>query len=130
MRRAAIVLLAWGLWLGALSAVQAIFAPPLIQFAMPAAAVTAALAAGLVLWRLERGGARTEEGARVEEPRLISDSSYATATLVVGIAIALLGSGFGLWLILVGVGIGALGLGGIVREQRARGRLLRGPERR
>ena len=40
---------------------------------------------------------------------------------MVGVALALLGAGFGLWLILIGVGIGALGLGGIVREQRARG---------
>ena len=35
MRRAAVVLLAWGLWLGVLTAVQAAFAPKAIQFAIP-----------------------------------------------------------------------------------------------
>ena len=58
--------------------------------------------------------------------RLVTDSSFATATLVAGVALALIGAGFGLWLILIGVGVGVLGLGGVVREQRARGRALSG----
>lgn len=120
MKRAAIVLLAWGTWLGVLTGVQAAFEPKLIQFAMPALAAGACIVVGLVLWALEvyRG--------HEERPRLIADSSLATALLVLGAALALLGAGFGLWLILIGAGIGALGLGGIVREQRARGRTLRG----
>jgi hypothetical protein len=118
MKRAAIVLLAWGMWLGALTGVQAVFEPELIQFAMPAIAAAACICAGLALWSLE-----VYRGPE-ERPRLIADSSLATATLVLGVALALLGAGFGLWLILIGVGIGALGLGGIVREQRARARRL------
>ncbi len=120
MRRAAIVLLGWGLWLAVLTALQAIFAPKLIQFAIPAVASGACILTGLVLWVADRG--------RVADQRLrlIADTSYATATLIVGLAFALLGAGFGFWLILIGVGIAALGLGGIVREQLARGRSLRG----
>ncbi len=124
MKHAPIVLLAWTTWLGALTAVQAVFAPPLIQFAMPGAAVTVGLTAGLLLWWLQA------REPRAEAPRLISDSSYATATLIVGAAVALLGCGFGLWLILIGLGVAALGLGGVVREQRARGRVQHRGERR
>ncbi|MGH2904941.1 MAG: hypothetical protein ACRDK7_15365 [Solirubrobacteraceae bacterium] len=120
MKRAAIVLLAWGAWLGVLTGVQAAFEPKLIQFVIPAIAAGTCIFAGLVLWMLD-----TYRG-HDERPRLIADSSLATAMLVLGVALALLGAGFGLWLILIGAAVGALGLGGIVREQRARGRTLRG----
>lgn len=119
MRRAAVVLFAWGLWLGVLTAVQAVFAPKLIQFSIPAVASAACVAAGLVVWALDARRAGSER------PRLIADSSLATVTLVLGLALALLGAGFGLWLILIGAGILALGLGGVMREQRARSRTLR-----
>jgi hypothetical protein len=119
VRRAAVVLLAWGLWLGALTGLQAVFAPKPIQFSIPAVASAACVAAGLVVWALD---ARQSRG---ERPRLIADGSVATVALVVGVAVALLGAGFGLWLILIGAGIVALGLGGIAREQRARSRTLR-----
>ncbi|HEY3829928.1 MAG TPA: hypothetical protein VGL57_12085 [Solirubrobacteraceae bacterium] len=119
MRRAAIVLLAWGLWLGVLTGAQAAFAPKLIQFSIPAVAGAACLAAGLVVWALDACQARGER------PRAITDSSIATVTLVFGLALALLGAGFGLWLILIGAGVFALGLGGVMREQRARSRTLR-----
>ncbi len=119
MRRAAIVLLVWGTWLGTLTALQAVFAPKLIQFSIPAIASAACVSAGLVLWALDA------RRAQDEPPRLIADSSLATVTLTVGLALALLGAGFGLWLILIGAGIAALGLGGVVREQRARRRVPR-----
>jgi hypothetical protein len=119
MRRAAIVLLAWALWLGVLTGVQAVFAAKLIQFSIPAVASATCLAAGLVVWTLDA------RQARGERPRLITDSSLATVTVVLGLAVTLLGAGFGLWLILIGAGILALGLGGVVREQRARSRTLR-----
>jgi hypothetical protein len=119
VRRAAIVLLAWGLWLGVLTGVQAVFAPKLIQFSIPAVAGATCLAAGLVVWALDR------RQARGEHPRAITDSSIATVTLVIGLAVALLGAGFGLWLILIGAGVLALGLGGVMREQRARSSTLR-----
>jgi hypothetical protein len=114
------VLLAWGLWLGALTGVQAVFAPKLIQFSIPALAGAACVVTGLVVWALD-----VRQGP--DEPaRLLADSSVATVALVLGLALALLGAGFGLWLILIGAGMTALGLGGIVREQRARSRTLRG----
>jgi hypothetical protein len=118
MRRAGVVLLAWGLWLGLLTGVQAVFASTLIQFSIPAVTSAACVAAGLVVWALD---ARQTRGERA---RLITDGSIATVTLVVGLAVALLGAGFGLWLILIGAGILALGFGGVVREQRARARTL------
>ena len=120
MRRAAVVLLGWGLWLGALSALQAVFAPKLIQFSIPAVASAACVVGGLALWALD------ERQGEDERPRMIADSSLATVALILGLAVALLGAGFGLWLILIGAGIAALGLGGVVREQRARTRTLRG----
>jgi hypothetical protein len=107
-------LLVWGLWLGALTGLQALFAPKLIQFSIPAVASAACLACGLVVWALDARRGRSERA------RAIADSSVATVVLVVGVAVALLGAGFGLWLILIGAGIVALGLGGVVREQRAR----------
>ncbi|HEX5307563.1 MAG TPA: hypothetical protein VFW38_00615 [Solirubrobacteraceae bacterium] len=118
MRRAAIVLIGWGVWLGALTTLQAVFEPKLIQFSIPAIASTACVIAGIVVWSLD-----THRGSQ-ERTRLITDSSLATVTLIVGLAVALLGAGFGLWLILIGAGIAALGFGGVVREQRARTRTL------
>ncbi len=122
MKRAAIWLLAWGLWLGVLTGAQAAFEPKPIQFAIPGVASAVCIVCGLALWAAE------SHGGHDEQARLISDSSVATATLVIGVAVTLLGAGFGLWLILIGVGVGALGLGGVVREQRTRGRALRGED--
>lgn len=122
--RAAIVLIGWGLWLGVLAAVQAAFAPKLIQISIPVVSSAVCVIAGLALW-----AAGLRRGER-EHPRLIADDSLATVTLVVGLALALLGAGFGLWLILIGAGIAALGLGGVVREQRARARIWRREGRR
>ncbi len=119
MRRAAVVLFAWGLWLALLTALQAVFAPKLIQFSIPAVASASCVLAGLVVWALD---ARHARGRQVW---LIADGSVATVMLVLGLAVALLGAGFGLWLILIGAGITALGLGGVAREWRARTNALR-----
>jgi hypothetical protein len=123
VRRAGIVLVGWGLWLGVMTAVQAAFRSvhgPFgvhwIEAAMLGAAATACVLAGLALWALD---ARAGDG---ERPRVLAGDSVATATLIAGLALALLGAGFGLWLILIGAGIGALGLGGLVREALARRR--------
>jgi hypothetical protein len=123
MKRAAVVLVAWGAWLGVWTAVQAAFRSirgPLgvhwIEAAMLGGAAGACVLAGLVLWALDaRSGA-------VERPRAITTDSIATATLIAGLALALLGAGFGLWLILIGAGVSALGLGGLAREALARRR--------
>jgi ABC-type tungstate transport system substrate-binding protein len=119
VRSAAVLLLVWGLWLAVLTGVQAVFAPKLIQFSIPAVASVACVLVGLAVWVLD---VRQGPG---EGLRLITDSSVATVVLIVGVAVALLGAGFGLWLILIGAGITALGFGGVVREQRARSRTLR-----
>jgi len=127
VRRAAIVLLAWGLLLGVLTAAQAPFASvkgPFglhpIEYIMLGSASAACLIAGLVVWVLDG-----REGDR-EIPRTVADGSFATATLIVGLALALVGAGFGLWLILIGAGIAMLGAGGLVREGRARRHSQRG----
>jgi hypothetical protein len=109
-----VVLLVWGSWLLAVTAVQLVFAPKAIQIAIPLAAAAACLDGGLVIWRLDA------RRAGREPPRLLTDGSVATATLAVGLAVLLVGAGFGLWLMLIGAGVAALGLGGVVREQRAR----------
>lgn len=120
MRRAAVWPVAFGLWLGVLTAAQGLFAPKLIQLAIPLVATGACLAAALVLW------VRDAYRSPLERPRMITDSSFATVAFVIGVALALLGAGFGLWLILIGVGIGTVGLAGVLREQRARARAVRG----
>ncbi|MHB2001494.1 MAG: hypothetical protein ACYCSI_15125 [Solirubrobacteraceae bacterium] len=115
MRRAAIVLLVWGVWLGGLDGVQPIFSPShSIQFETLGAASGAALLSGLGLWALDA------RRAAAEHPRVLSDSSFATAALISGLVLALLGSSYGLWLILIGAALAALGAGGLAREWRAR----------
>ena len=106
IRRAAIVLLAWGAWLGLATAVQAPFHPHVIEYGLLGGALDAR---------------RTADGQRLAIP----DSSVATVTLVGGLSLALVGAGFGLWLILIGAGVAAVGAGGLVREARARRRALR-----
>jgi hypothetical protein len=117
MRRAAIVLVGWGGWLGALTALQAAFRSirgPFgvhwIEAVMLGAASGACLLSGTVLWALD---ARRDEA---ERPRFLTADSFATAALATGLSLALLGAGFGLWLILIGAAVSALGAGGLVRE--------------
>lgn len=117
MRRAAIVLVAWGLLLGVLTAAQAPFGPRTIEVAMLGCAAAACLSAGLVLWALD-----ARRATDAERLRLIADESLATGALIAGLALALLGAGFGLWLTLIGAGLAALGAGGLARETRARRR--------
>ena len=121
MRRGAVVLVAWGSWLGVWTAVQLLFLHTAfpertIQWLMLGGASAAALVTGAALARL--AGARRAPPDR----QLIADQSAATATLAVGLAMALLGASFGLFLLLVGGATAALGLGGVLRENIARGR--------
>ena len=53
MRRAAVVLLVWGLWLAVLTMCRPCFAPKLIQFATAAVASAACVLVGLVVWALD-----------------------------------------------------------------------------
>jgi hypothetical protein len=124
MRRAAVVLLGWGLWLGVMTAVQLAFAPVRprsvglhpIEYEMLGSASGACLLSGLALWWLD-ARRRATEGLQA-----LPESSLASASLAGGLALALLGAGFGLWLILIGAAVTLLGAGGLVREQRARRR--------
>jgi hypothetical protein len=127
MRRAAIVLVAWGTWLGVWTAVQAAFRSvrgPFgvhwIEAVMLGGAAAACVLVGFALWALD---ARAGDD---DPPRALTTGSFTTATLIAGLALALLGAGFGLWLILIGAGVAALGAGGLVREERARRRSRRG----
>jgi hypothetical protein len=132
MRRAAVVLLGWGLWLGALTAVLLPFASTRprslglhpIEYEMLGGASGACIVAGLLLWRLD---VRRDAGAAA---RLLAEQSPAAATLAAGLSIALLGAGFGLWLVLIGAGVTALGAGGLAREARARASRRRHAEQR
>jgi hypothetical protein len=124
VRRAAIVLLGWGAWLGVLTAVQAPFGPRAIEVEMLGGAAAACLLAGSAVWLLDARAARSQRRRQAPERVLLSDSSVASAGLACGLALALLGAGFGLWLILIGAGVTALGAGGLVREARARRREL------
>jgi hypothetical protein len=108
------VLIVWGALLGVMTVVQAPFGPRTIEFTMLGTASAASLITGAILALID---ARRVDGALA-----MSDKSVATATFVTGLALALLGAGFGLWLILIGAGVTALGLGGLIREARARGR--------
>lgn len=126
MRRGALVLAAWGAWLGIWTAVQLFFlhgAFPerTIQWVMLGGASTAAVVTGAGIWVL---GARERAGGGEQ---LITSESAASATVAVGLAIVLVGTSFGLFLLLIGGGVTLLGLGGVVREQRARRRV---PSRR
>jgi hypothetical protein len=124
VRRAAVVFLAWGVWLGIWTAVQllflhAAFPERTIEWVMLGGASAATLVTGIGVW----GHDRTHRTAPGE--RLIADESAATAAFAVGLAMALLGASFGLFLVLIGGGIAALGLGGLVREGLARSRSAR-----
>jgi hypothetical protein len=115
MRRSAVVVLAWGILLAAMTVLQAPFGPRPIEYAMLGAASVAALIVGGAL-------AVTYARRRRDGALLVGEESVATATLATGLALALLGAGFGLWLILIGAGVVALGIGGLVREALARAR--------
>jgi len=121
MRRAAVVLLVWGTWLGVWTAAQTAFMhvtfpTRTIEYEMLGSAAAATVISGVVIWRLD---ARARDH---DPPRLIADDSFAAVTLAIGLSMALVGASFGLWLILIGAGIATLGLGGFVREARARRR--------
>jgi len=125
MKRAAIVLIAWGAWLALMTAAQLPFSTirgPFglhgIEPIMLGSSSGACLLAGALLWWID-----TRRRDTRESPQAITDESLATGMLIVGLTLALLGAGFGLWLILIGAGVTALGGGGLVRESRARKRV-------
>jgi hypothetical protein len=86
-----------------------------------AGAVLTGLASGLSPRRRTRPAADAAPGVEV-----LPRSSLATVAVAFGLTVALVGAVVGQALLWPGVGIVVLGLGGVVREQRAMRRLLRG----
>lgn len=123
LRRSAVVLIAWGLWLGALTAIQAAFVvQPFVKWflvGLLGGASFAVLTCGVAV--LVRDLLRRRATLPVST---IVESSAATVTIVAGVALAILGANFGLWAAAIGGGLALLGVGGIVREERARRRAL------
>jgi hypothetical protein len=124
VKRAAIVFAAWGAWLGVWTAVQllflrATFPERTIQWVMLGGAAAAALLTGAAIWRV--GVRRSPRTAA----QLITNESAASAVLAVGLGLLLVGASFGLFLLLIGAGVTVAGLGGLIREERARRRLAR-----
>jgi len=124
VKRAAVVFVAWGMWLGAWTAVQLLFVDATfpertIQWVMLGAAALGAFTTGIVIRRLasRRGGEAATQ--------LITSESTASATVAVGLAVLLVGASFGLFLVLIGGGTTLFGLAGVIREQRVRRRLAR-----
>src|ERR1700704_5085965 len=78
MRRAAIVLIAWGALLAVMTAAQAPFGPHVIEYTMLGAASAASLITGAVL-------ALIDAGRDVDATLLASDESVATATFATGL---------------------------------------------
>lgn len=116
-KRAAVVMVGWGLLLGVATAVQTPFGPRIIEYGLLGGASAGCLAIGLAMWLHD-----ARRRLALERARTLADDSFATVTLVIGLALAVVGAGFGLWLVLIGAGVAALGLGGMVREERARRR--------
>jgi hypothetical protein len=119
-KRAAVVMIGWGLLLGMATAVQTPFGPRIVEYGLLGGASAACLAIGLAMWLHD-----ARRRLALERARTLADDSFATVTFVIGLAAALVGAGFGLWLVLIGAGIAALGLGGLAREERARRRAWR-----
>jgi hypothetical protein len=128
MKRGALPVIAWGLWLAVWTGVLFVFVDAefptrQIEYDLLGGAAFAVVLSGLVIWRLD-------VRARDADPsRSIVTDSVASVTTALGLAMVLVGASFGLWLILMGAGVAALGLGGLAREERARrrdARLARG----
>ena len=130
MRRPGFWPLAWGVLIGASSAILWAFAynlpgsgggactsatcvaQPALQAGLLSAAGFASVLIGVVL--LAR---RTEGIDRARRP--IADQSMATAVAAVGLGLVALGGAVGAWLVYIGIGITAAGVGGVIREGMA-----------
>jgi hypothetical protein len=103
---------AWGLFLGLLTAVMAVFTvtdpePPwLLGGAAGVVLITAGVVAGLGVGRPALGAAT------------VRDSSLATAWLGLSLALLALSAALGFWLTLIALGMSGVGLGALAREIR------------
>jgi hypothetical protein len=127
--------LAWGILIGASSAILWAFAytlphsgsgctsatciaePALQPALLSAAALASALIGGVLLAR------RTEGIDRTRRP--VADQSMASAIAAIGLGMVALGGAVGAWLIYIGIGVAAAGAGGVIREGLAMRELRR-----
>jgi hypothetical protein len=92
----------------------------LAQFAFMAESYSYGLLGGAALATVLLGVGLLARGRRDQASRLLPELSYPAAVFGLGVAVALVGVPLGLWLLLPGAGVAALGLGGLLRERRAR----------
>jgi len=112
MRRAALVLGAWGLWLGAWAVTLAIWGEALVPLlALGGAAVATALLAGCLVFK----------PPAVDPDRTLSDASAAPPLIAAGLVLTANGLAFGIWLILIGAELVAFGCGLLIAELRRAG---------
>lgn len=122
MRRAEVVIAAWGVVLTVLWTVSwAVFSPDTDTVVMPAAAAAGVfLLAALALLRDRRHPAPSDD-----LPLAVHETTHATALAGVSIVGLALAFEFGPWLLYVAGGTLLVALGGLVREHRAARAALR-----
>jgi hypothetical protein len=118
--------LAWGILIGASSAILWGFAYGLPQSGGACASATCVAQPALQAGLLSAAGlvsaligivllARRSEGIdRARRP--IADQSMATAVAAIGLGLVALGGAVGAWLVYIGAGVTAAGIGGVIRE--------------
>src|SRR5437879_3021680 len=102
MRHAGTVLVVWGAWLGVLTTalipftgIRGPFGVHAIEAIKLGGSAFACAAVGSALWVADARRRRVAEC-----PQLVTENSFATATLIARLSLVLLGAGFGLWLVL------------------------------
>jgi hypothetical protein len=112
LKRDFAAVLLWALFLAGLTVAQLVFMDETYSYGLLGGAALATLLLGVFLFARRRRGLG-------EGQRFVPDLSYATVAVGLGAAGAVVGAPLGLWLSLPGLGLLALGLGGLLREQRA-----------
>ncbi len=114
MRRDAAAVLAWGVWLGVLASVLAVWTDDPLPPGLLGISAVAAVALGL--------GLAARQPAR-NRPRRVADLSLSVLILVVGVVLLLNALLLGAWLAYVGATAVIAGLGGMGRELLAARRI-------
>jgi hypothetical protein len=102
------VLVAWGLLLVALAAVEVIFGPNGVEIALLGGAGAATVAVGLVALVTERRGADVE---------VLPDASLGAVAVAAGLTLFVLGWEVGQWVMGIGAGVALAGAGLLIRER-------------
>jgi O-antigen/teichoic acid export membrane protein len=113
-------ILLWGVYLAVLSGVLIV----IFGYTSPAEPALLAGTAGIVLVFGLLVALRRLHLTDRGEPHALPDLSPPIPWIAVAIVFLLLGVELGAWLTLIGAGMLAIGIGGVVREQRAQRRML------